>query len=74
MLSNNIKIIAAKVLKIDKEAITDNMNIVGMLKKDEIDLITFIIELEAKSNKAINKKEFKKLRTIDDIQKYLDEK
>lgn len=74
MLSNNIKMIVAKVLKIDKDMITDEMNIVGTLKKDEVDLVEFIIELEAQSNKAINKKQFKKLKTIDDIQKYLNEK
>lgn len=74
MLSNNIKIIAAKVLKINKDLITDEMNIVGILNKDEVDLVEFIIELEAQSNKAINKKQFKKLKTIDDIQKYLNEK
>ncbi len=73
MLYNSIRTIAAKVLHINKEKISEDTNIVAMLKKDEVDLIAFIIEIEAQSNKEIDNKSFKKLKTIDDIQKYLTE-
>lgn len=73
MLSSNIRLAAAKALKVDKDDIKDDTNIIGFLKKDKVDLVAFIIDIEAQSGKKIDIKHVKKLKTIDDIQNYLNQ-
>jgi len=73
MLSSNIRLAAAKALKVDKDDIKDDTNIIGFLKKDKVDLVAFIIDIEAQSGKKIDIKQVKKLKTIDDIQNYLNQ-
>lgn len=73
MLSSNIRLAAAKALKVDKDDIKDDTNIIGFLKKDKVDLVAFIIDIEAQSGKKIDIKQLKKLKTIDDIQNYLNQ-
>ncbi len=71
MLTNEIKEILAKQLRIDVNTINDDSSIVEDLGADSIDLVEMLMTIEEKLNIVISDEDAIKLKTVKDVAEFI---
>lgn len=68
-----VKEVVAEHLKIDKNTIDDNANLIDDLGADSLDITEMVMDFETKFDIEINDEDVTKMKTIKDIVSYIDE-
>lgn len=72
MTFDTVKTMLAKQLKVDEASITPASRLVEDLKADSATVMVMIMDLEDKFGITVEDDQIMKLRTVDDVVKYID--
>ncbi len=71
MITNEIKEILAKQLRIDVNTINDDSSIIEDLGADSIDLVELLMTIEERLNIVISDEDAIKLKTVKDVAEFI---
>ena len=72
-LFDEVKEIVVEQLSVESEEVTEDASFIDDLGADSLDIVELVMALEEKFNLSISDDDAEKLKTLNDVVKYIDE-